>query len=88
MSYDPSEEEEEWEDRDLPLEADMDDAEEEDSADTLPCPHCGRLIFDQSEICPHCGQHLSTGSLASGKPLWIIVAALAALAGLLAYAFL
>lgn len=62
-----------------PQEADLtpDDAE----TDVVNCPNCGRAVAEFAERCPHCGDWIvAGGGVTRGKP-WIVVAALAALAG-------
>jgi hypothetical protein len=51
------------------------DAEDED---TMPCPRCGKQIYDESERCPYCESYLSEEDDAQPvrKPWWIIVCAL------------
>jgi hypothetical protein len=93
MSMSDPEDEQAWDDPDaldeaeLPDEADLDDSED-DSTDTLPCPHCGRLIFEQAEMCPYCGHFVSGHHAAARKPLWIVLGVIAAVVGLLAYVLL
>jgi len=51
-----------------------DDAPDES---TIPCPSCGREIYDDSPRCPHCGQYLSDEDAPPGrKPWWIVLGAL------------
>jgi uncharacterized membrane protein YvbJ len=50
------------------IDADVDD-------DTEPCPHCGRVIHEQSDFCPHCGQYISLEDAPISKRLWIVLAA-------------
>lgn len=35
-----------------------------------PCPNCGSLIYDQSEICPKCGWYL--GEEPKSMSLWTV----------------
>ena len=43
----------------------------------IPCPHCGRPIYDESQRCPHCGDYISEEDAAAAhKPWWIIVGVL------------
>jgi hypothetical protein len=46
--------------------------------DTIPCPHCGKPIYDDAERCPYCENYLSEEehTQPSRKPWWIIVCAL------------
>ncbi|MCA9040151.1 MAG: zinc-ribbon domain-containing protein, partial [Planctomycetaceae bacterium] len=39
-------EDDDWDD---PVEADPNDESE------MPCPDCGRLIYDDVDVCPYCG---------------------------------
>jgi hypothetical protein len=69
------------------------DAEEEsdathdgdsDDGDTMPCPHCRREIYDDSERCPHCGEYLGgSDEPGTGKPLWVVVTVIVVLAAIL-----
>lgn len=48
-----------------------------DEDETIPCPHCGRPIHEQSPRCPHCGEYISDEDAAEArKPWWIIVGTL------------
>jgi hypothetical protein len=44
--------------------------DEDDS--TVPCPHCGRDIHEDSPQCPHCGEYLSDDA-ASGRHHWLVI---------------
>jgi len=56
---------EEWKDTDL------DDHEDEDCSETLPCPSCGVDIYEDAEQCPACGEYVAFASSAlSGWPWW------------------
>ncbi len=48
----------------------MDDG---DSADTEPCPNCGKQIYEDGEFCPHCGSVISGTGARRRTPLWIVV---------------
>jgi hypothetical protein len=49
--------------------------------DTVPCPYCGRAIYEDSPSCPHCGNYISDEDAPTGrKPWWLIVGALLCLA--------
>ncbi|MEM9372118.1 MAG: zinc ribbon domain-containing protein [Planctomycetota bacterium] len=36
----------------------------------IPCPHCGRQLYDQVELCPHCGMALERPP--ARVPAWTI----------------
>jgi hypothetical protein len=59
-----------------------DSAGEDDwAADTVPCPFCKRLVYDNAERCPHCGNYLfHDGASASRKPWWVLGGVLVCLA--------
>ncbi len=43
---------------------------------TVPCPYCGRQIYEDSPQCPHCQQYISEEDAPpSRKPWWIILGA-------------
>jgi 3-deoxy-8-phosphooctulonate synthase len=67
------------EDRDLPLESDMDPEGEDADLPVDDCPHCGKSVHEQAEWCHHCGQYLSREDAPARVPLWIILGAAAAL---------
>jgi endogenous inhibitor of DNA gyrase (YacG/DUF329 family) len=61
--------EEEWDD-------DEDDGGENEDA-TIPCPQCGRPIYEDAERCPYCGEYVSDHDAApTRKPWWIILGTL------------
>jgi uncharacterized protein (DUF983 family) len=65
-------------DEDDEYELGMDD---EDDDDTIPCPKCGKAMFDDSPRCPACGHYLTDADQqAERKPTWFIIAFLLALA--------
>ena len=50
------------------------DQYDDDSPELLPCPNCGKEIYEESERCPYCGEYVTfSNSLWSGKPTWWIV---------------
>ena len=52
----------------------------------MPCPYCGRSIYDESIRCPHCGNYLSEEDAPrKAKPLWLILTALACLLAVLTW---
>ena len=54
-----------------------DDDGDDDEETTIPCPHCGHSIYEDSERCPNCGNYITEDDAASGhKPWWIVVGAL------------
>ena len=58
-----------------------DDLIDADEPAHFKCPHCKKLVYEDSEWCPHCGQWLSEREVSEKKKTWFIVAAiLAALA--------
>jgi len=57
--------------------------DDEDSDDTtIPCPECGREIYDDTPRCPHCGSYLGGDDFQrSRRPAWwLLFGVLAALA--------
>jgi len=76
-----------WDDDDEaePWSGDRDeDLDAEDAGDTLPCPLCGREIFDDAEQCPQCGQYIGgSDQPGTGRPLWVVVTVLVVLGAIL-----
>ena len=63
------------EDIDEPDDADVD-------ADEMPCPYCGKHVYEQAEVCPHCGNYISQEDAPSRRwPRWMWVGFLLALVG-------
>ena len=58
-------------DRDLPDEADTDDSDA-DNAETIPCPHCRKPIYENAELCPHCKSYISNEDAPRRYPWWLI----------------
>jgi predicted nucleic acid-binding Zn ribbon protein len=60
-----------------------DDFAEGDSADTDPCPVCGKPIYEEAQRCPHCGNYITREEPHGRQPLWIIVGTIALLAAII-----
>jgi hypothetical protein len=74
-------------DRDAPQESDLVD-EDEDETPTVPCPRCGREVAEFAERCPYCGDWIIPSAGGGRRPLWIVVAAIMALAAFLVWMLL
>jgi predicted nucleic acid-binding Zn ribbon protein len=57
-------------DPELPDESDT-DSFDEPSLDA--CPHCNKLIDEDTERCPHCGEYISAADAPRKLPVWMIV---------------
>lgn len=56
-----------------------DEPDDEDD-DTVPCPYCGKPVYEDAERCPNCERYISGEDAPPvRKPLWIVVGAVAAL---------
>jgi hypothetical protein len=51
-----------------------------DEEETMPCPYCGRAIYDDAERCPYCENYISREDAPSRHPLWLIIGVLICLA--------
>jgi len=61
-------------DREMPDESDVDD-DADDDAETIPCPHCRKPVYEGAERCPRCGRYLSEEDAPRrGRHPWWIVA--------------
>ena len=58
------------------VDKDMDD-------NTMPCPYCKRAIYEESEFCPHCGKYITAEDAPMTKPIWLVVAVIACVIGVL-----
>lgn len=57
----------------------------DDDENTIPCPHCGRDVYEDSERCPYCENYLSSeDGPPAAKPWWIFVAVAICLAAMAA----
>lgn len=52
----------------------------EDDDDTMPCPYCGKAIYDDAERCPYCEHYISREDEPSKQPVWLIIGVLICLA--------
>lgn len=51
--------------------------ESDDELATVPCPHCRRLIPEDTPRCPYCQNYISEEDApAMRKPWWIIIGSL------------
>lgn len=68
-----------WQDDEEPEAYDIDDEIDDDPEyDQLPCPSCGRMIFDDTDRCPHCGDWvMPLATAASRRVTWAWWTALA-----------
>jgi uncharacterized paraquat-inducible protein A len=66
----PDDDLEDLDDRELPDPSDMD---QDDYTVMSRCPHCKKMIDEQSEICPRCGYFITTEQPARSYSLWIIL---------------
>ena len=58
----------------------IDEDNEDDDEETIPCPYCQRLIHEESERCPHCENYLSEEDAPRPrKPWWLIIGVLVCL---------
>ena len=79
MRYDEPEDEEDDtdapgpDDRDLPDPSDTDTPGDE-TDDTVPCPYCGREVYESAERCPHCGSYVSDEDAPRRRRPWWLVA--------------
>lgn len=52
----------------------MDEDWNDDEDATIPCPYCGRPIYDDAPRCPHCENYLSDEEAAPARqPWWVIL---------------
>lgn len=54
-------------DPELPDPSDMD---QDDYTVMSRCPHCRKMIDEESEVCPRCGEFISTEDSPQKYPIW------------------
>jgi len=52
----------------------------EDNGDTMPCPYCGKAIYDDAERCPYCEHYISREDAPSKQPVWLVIGVVLCLA--------
>lgn len=68
MSWD-DEDDRDWSTEDFDEDpVDADDVEEP----TVPCPGCGREVYEEADACPYCGQWLTSAAVETGRPAWLV----------------
>ena len=66
----------EWDD-DESGESESDAWSDEEEEPTVPCPYCGREIYEDAPQCPYCQQYIVDDDAApSRKPWWIVIGVL------------
>jgi uncharacterized OB-fold protein len=69
-----------WDDDETP--------DDEGIESTIPCPSCGREMFEDSPRCPHCERYISDDDRSRPSyPVWVIATAVICLATALAWIF-
>lgn len=63
---------------------------DDDTEPTYPCPSCRALVYEEAHACPYCGEYLAFDDPhhGSGRPWWVWVGAIAALASILGWVLL
>ena len=55
-----------------------DEFDDDDSADTVACPHCGAEIYEDAVRCPVCEDYVTHDAHGfSGRPFWWLLLGLA-----------
>lgn len=62
--------------REDPDESDVGGGEE---SETLPCPFCGKPVYESADVCPHCRNFVSFAEVSGRRPWWVIAAVVALL---------
>jgi hypothetical protein len=52
----------------------------EDDDVTMPCPYCGKAIYDDAERCPYCENYVSREDAPSKQPVWLVIGVVICLA--------
>jgi len=60
------------------------DLDGDDDSEAVPCPHCGRPVYEDADRCPHCGDYVLPGRAPATRRPWWFVAVVAVTVLLLA----
>ena len=60
-------------------EPDASDVDDDDAPEMLPCPFCGKPVYESADVCPHCRNFVSFEGHSGRRPWWAIAAAVALL---------
>ena len=71
-----------------PDESEMDQDAGREMGEMMRCPHCRRMIYEESERCPECGRYISEEDAPRRVPLWFLIALGLALLGFVLYSVL
>ena len=63
-------EDDDFDDHELPDPSDMD---QDDYTVMSRCPHCKKMIDEQSEVCPRCGNFISVEDTPQKQSLWVVI---------------
>ena len=77
---DDEEEGGDWEDP-APADVDDDDGDDDNEGETVPCPDCGRPVYEEADVCPYCGSFILRDARAR-HPRWVLATVLALLAAM------
>lgn len=82
---DEPDEDDEFDDDDLP-----DGVYHDDAPVMVACPYCREPVYEEAQYCPRCENYISAEDRGAGnaKPLWVWVCLILALAASLLAAFL
>ncbi len=64
---------------------DESDAEGIASVDTDPCPFCGKAVYEKADVCPYCHNFISFEETHRRYPIWVMIGAVLAMLGVLAW---
>ena len=79
MAYQPDDDP----DFDDPEAPDPSDLDPDPFSETEPCPNCGKPVYEHAQICHHCGKYIGLQDSPRPKPLWLILAAVGTVVGII-----
>src|SRR5687768_3780594 len=86
-TYDDEDEDDddEVDDREDPDPSDQDASDDEDE-DTLPCPFCGKPVYEGADVCPYCRNFITFDTPGRSRKRWALIGGVLALvAAIMAY---
>lgn len=61
-----------------------DDWADNSEPEVLPCPSCGKSVYEETQQCPHCGEWIMPHAASARTPSWVRIVGVIVAAAFLA----